>query len=60
MCATISRGCFLETAALGVMSSGAGLAQMGPLSAAGTTAEHIPKTKVRVGLVHRFTNALTY
>lgn len=52
MCPTISRRCFLETAAVGVMSSGAGLAQMRGLSAAATTAELIPKTKVRIGLVY--------
>jgi hypothetical protein len=52
MCATISRRCFLETAAVGVMSSGAGLAQMSASTAAAVTAELVPKTKVRVGLVY--------
>jgi len=52
MSATISRRCFLETTAVGVMSSGAGRAQMGRPSAAAPLAELIPKTKVRVGIVY--------
>ena len=52
MSATISRRCFLETTAVGVMSSGAGLAQMGQPFAAAPLAELILKAKVRVGIVY--------